>query len=185
MSAIPTSRATRPRLRIATSVTRSPRRGWQGQRKSRRSPRRFDFVRASATAEQRLRLFVQGVSPSALSSALAANNTAVATSTLNMRMICSRGSRSGSVSLSYPEGNAAGSFLQPPSAAHDCTPASAIDFVGRSAREVAGGRGHQQGLLLAVGNAGLSGFVPSVAAAMIEVSGLMRRHQLDHAQPQP
>ena len=51
--------------------------------------------------------------------------------------------------------------------------------------QVAGGRGNQQGLLLAVANAGLSGFVPSVAAAMIQVSGLMRRHQLDHALPQP
>src|SRR6266481_7792497 len=85
--------------------------------------------------------------------AVAANNAAVATSTLNMRMICSRGSRSGSVSLSDPEGNAAESFPQPPSAAHDCAPASAIDFVGGSAREVAGGCGHHQGLLLPVGNA--------------------------------
>src|SRR5262249_36058987 len=36
-----------------------------------------------------------------------------------------------------------------------------------------------------VANVELSGFVPSVAAAMIEVSGLMRPHQLDHAQPKP
>ena len=185
MSAIPTSRATRPRPRIATSVTRSPRRGWQGQRKSRRSPRRFDFVRASATAEQRLRLFVQGVSPSALSSALTANNAAVATSTLNMRTICSRGSRLRERIIFRPGGKRSRVFPAAAICRQRLHAASAIDFVGRSAREVAGGRGHQQDLLLVVGNAGLSGFVPSVAAAMIQVSGLMRRHQLDHAQPQP
>src|SRR5215471_6011420 len=47
--------------------------GAGGTVNSRRSATKLDFVRASATAAQRVRSFAQGVSPSALSSALAAN----------------------------------------------------------------------------------------------------------------
>src|SRR5215471_18944186 len=54
--------------------------GAGGTVSSRRRATKLDFVRASATAAQRLRLFVQGVSPSALSSALAANHSSRAQS---------------------------------------------------------------------------------------------------------
>src|SRR5262249_23918526 len=41
MSAIPTSRATRSRRRIATPVTRPPRRGWHGEFETERDKARF------------------------------------------------------------------------------------------------------------------------------------------------